>query len=127
MTRPKLLMMDEPSLGLSSLLVQEIFRIIKTINGEGTTMFLFEQNAKDGIEDFKLCLRAGKRKNCCGEYSGCLVGRRGREGVLPGYSIRGIDERLPEVEKEEKMKIRRLLSRHQCLKKNLKFILDEEL
>lgn len=46
MARPKLLMLDEPSLGLSPLLVQEIFRIVKTINDEGTTILLVEQNAK---------------------------------------------------------------------------------
>lgn len=46
MARPKLLMLDEPSLGLSPLLVQEIFRIVKTINEEGTTILLVEQNAK---------------------------------------------------------------------------------
>jgi len=48
--RPKLLMLDEPSLGLSPLLVQEIFRIIKTINGEGTTILLVEQNAKMALQ-----------------------------------------------------------------------------
>jgi len=50
MTRPKLLMMDEPSLGLSPILVQEIFRIIKTINAEGTTILLVEQNAKMALK-----------------------------------------------------------------------------
>ena len=50
MTRPKLMMMDEPSLGLSPLLVQEIFRIIKTINSEGTTILLVEQNAKMALK-----------------------------------------------------------------------------
>ncbi|OGP65182.1 MAG: ABC transporter ATP-binding protein [Deltaproteobacteria bacterium RBG_13_47_9] len=50
MARPKLLMLDEPSLGLSPLLVQEIFRIIKTINGEGTTILLVEQNAKMALK-----------------------------------------------------------------------------
>src|SRR4030067_888925 len=50
MTRPRLLMLDEPSLGLSPLLVQEIFRIIRTINGEGTTILLVEQNAKMALK-----------------------------------------------------------------------------
>ena len=46
MARPKLLLMDEPSLGLAPLLVNEIFQIIKRINQEqGTTMLLVEQNA----------------------------------------------------------------------------------
>jgi branched-chain amino acid transport system ATP-binding protein len=46
MARPKILLMDEPSMGLSPLLVQEIFRIIKDINAQGTTVLLVEQNAK---------------------------------------------------------------------------------
>ena len=46
MSRPKLLLMDEPSLGLSPLLVEEIFRIIVQINKEGTTILLVEQNAR---------------------------------------------------------------------------------
>lgn len=45
MSRPKLIIMDEPSLGLSPLLVKEIFSIIKIINEEGITILLVEQNA----------------------------------------------------------------------------------
>ena len=45
MCKPKLLMLDEPSMGLSPLLVDEVFDIIKTINKEGTTILLVEQNA----------------------------------------------------------------------------------
>ena len=45
MSRPKLLMMDEPSMGLSPILVQEIFTIIKQINQGGMTILLVEQNA----------------------------------------------------------------------------------
>lgn len=45
MSKPKLLMLDEPSMGLSPLLVDEVFDIIKTINKEGTTILLVEQNA----------------------------------------------------------------------------------
>ncbi|MEW6689280.1 MAG: ABC transporter ATP-binding protein [Pseudomonadota bacterium] len=45
MSRPKLLLMDEPSLGLAPLIVEEIFRIIAELHGEGTTIFLVEQNA----------------------------------------------------------------------------------
>lgn len=45
MSRPKLLMMDEPSMGLSPILVSEIFSIIREINQEGTTVLLVEQNA----------------------------------------------------------------------------------
>lgn len=45
MSRPKLLLLDEPSMGLAPLLVREIFSIIKEINSEGTTVLLVEQNA----------------------------------------------------------------------------------
>lgn len=50
MTKPKLLMMDEPSLGLAPLVVKMIFEIIRTINKEGTTVLLIEQNAKAALE-----------------------------------------------------------------------------
>lgn len=45
MARPKLLLMDEPSMGLAPLLVKEIFEIVKDINAKGTTILLVEQNA----------------------------------------------------------------------------------
>ena len=46
MSRPRLIMMDEPSLGLAPLVVKSIFDIIKTINQKGITVLLIEQNAK---------------------------------------------------------------------------------
>jgi branched-chain amino acid transport system ATP-binding protein len=46
MSRPRLLLLDEPSLGLSPLLVEQIFEMIQTINRSGTTVFLVEQNAR---------------------------------------------------------------------------------
>ncbi|HVA85923.1 MAG TPA: ABC transporter ATP-binding protein [Candidatus Saccharimonadales bacterium] len=45
MTRPKLLLLDEPSMGLAPILVQQIFSIISDINRQGTTILLVEQNA----------------------------------------------------------------------------------
>ena len=45
MSRPDLLMLDEPSLGLAPLLVHEIFEIIRKINNDGKTVLLVEQNA----------------------------------------------------------------------------------
>lgn len=45
MSKPKLLLLDEPSMGLAPILVDEIFSIIENINKEGTTIFLVEQNA----------------------------------------------------------------------------------
>jgi len=50
MSRPKLLMMDEPSLGLAPLVVRDIFRIIRRINEEGVTILLIEQNANMALQ-----------------------------------------------------------------------------
>ncbi|MBQ3150084.1 MAG: ABC transporter ATP-binding protein [Clostridia bacterium] len=49
MSKPEIILMDEPSMGLSPLLVSEIFEIIKTINENGTTVLLVEQNAKKAL------------------------------------------------------------------------------
>jgi branched-chain amino acid transport system ATP-binding protein len=49
MSRPKLLMLDEPSLGLSPILVQTIFGVIREINARGTTVLLIEQNARQAL------------------------------------------------------------------------------
>ncbi len=50
MTRPKLMLLDEPSMGLAPLLVKEIFSIIEEINKEGTTILLVEQNARMALQ-----------------------------------------------------------------------------
>ncbi len=62
MSRPKLLFLDEPSLGLSPILVKEIFEIIKTINAEGVTILLVEQNARMalGVSQTGLILENGR-------------------------------------------------------------------
>ncbi len=62
MNRPKLVLLDEPSLGLSPLLVKEIFEIIRSINDEGTTVLLVEQNARMAltISDVGLILENGR-------------------------------------------------------------------
>ena len=49
MSRPKMIVMDEPSMGLSPLYVAEIFKIIQDINASGTTVLLVEQNAKKAL------------------------------------------------------------------------------
>jgi branched-chain amino acid transport system ATP-binding protein len=49
MSRPRLLMLDEPSLGLSPILVQTIFGVIREINEQGTTVLLIEQNARQAL------------------------------------------------------------------------------
>ena len=46
MSKPKILLMDEPSMGLSPLLVKEIFSIVKEVHKQGITVLLVEQNAK---------------------------------------------------------------------------------
>jgi len=50
MARPKLLMLDEPSLGLAPILVETIFTIVREINSQGTTVLLVEQNANKALE-----------------------------------------------------------------------------
>lgn len=49
MARPKLLLLDEPSLGLAPIIIQQIFEIIKRVNSHGTTVFLVEQNANQAL------------------------------------------------------------------------------
>jgi branched-chain amino acid transport system ATP-binding protein len=61
MSRPALLMMDEPSLGLAPLLVKEVFRIIKEIHSQGVTILLIEQNATAALKiaDYGYVLETG--------------------------------------------------------------------
>jgi branched-chain amino acid transport system ATP-binding protein len=49
MSRPKLLLLDEPSMGLAPMLIQQIFDIIVEINQQGTTVLLVEQNAQQAL------------------------------------------------------------------------------
>ena len=50
MSRPKLLLLDEPSMGLAPLMVERIFEVVRTISGEGVTLLLVEQNARLALE-----------------------------------------------------------------------------
>ncbi len=61
MSRPKILFLDEPSMGLAPLLVQEIFNIIKDINSSGTTILLVEQNASMALQiaDYAYVIETG--------------------------------------------------------------------
>ncbi len=61
MGRPKLLLLDEPSLGLAPIIIQQIFQIIQRINSNGTTVFLVEQNANQAL---KIADRAYVMENC---------------------------------------------------------------
>lgn len=62
LSRPKLLLLDEPSMGLAPLIVTDIFKIIKEINETGTTVLLVEQNARQAlkISDYGYVLEIGK-------------------------------------------------------------------
>ncbi|MEA1961034.1 MAG: ABC transporter ATP-binding protein [Bacillota bacterium] len=62
MSRPRLLMMDEPSLGLAPLLVKEVFRVIKEIHQQGMTILLIEQNATAALQiaDYGYVMETGK-------------------------------------------------------------------
>jgi branched-chain amino acid transport system ATP-binding protein len=62
MTRPKLLLLDEPSMGLAPIVVQEIFHTIEALNGMGMTILLVEQNARAALQiaDFAYVLETGQ-------------------------------------------------------------------
>jgi len=62
MSRPKLLLLDEPSLGLAPLLIREVFRVITKIHQEGTTILLIEQNAMAALHvaDYGYVLETGE-------------------------------------------------------------------
>lgn len=62
MSKPKLLLLDEPSMGLAPLIVADIFKIIKEINDEGTTVLLVEQNARQALKvaDYGYVLETGR-------------------------------------------------------------------
>jgi branched-chain amino acid transport system ATP-binding protein len=82
MSLPKLLMIDEPSLGLSPVLVRDIFEIIMRINKEGITILLVEQNAKMTLS---FCNRAYVLKNGKITFSGSGDGLLNSEYVKSAY------------------------------------------
>jgi branched-chain amino acid transport system ATP-binding protein len=62
MSRPRLLLLDEPSMGLAPLLVREIFKTLKTLNEQGLTILLVEQNVRQALQiaDFAYVMENGK-------------------------------------------------------------------
>jgi len=83
MSRPKLMLLDEPSLGLAPLLIKEVFRIIQKIHDEGTTILLVEQNAMAALQiaDYGYVLETG-RIVLEGEGRELLKNERVREAYL---------------------------------------------
>lgn len=62
MARPEVMLLDEPSMGLAPLVVQQIFDVIKDINKMGTTVLLVEQNARKALQiaDYAYVMETGK-------------------------------------------------------------------
>ena len=85
MARPRLLLLDEPSLGLAPLMVKLIFEILQKINREGTTIFLVEQNAH-------MALRVAHRGYVMENRRGTPGQRRGPKS-LPGNLVRDLPQR----------------------------------
>jgi len=82
MCRPKLMLLDEPSLGLSPLVAYEIFRVIQRLKKEGTTLLLVEQNA---IASLKISDRAYLMENSSIILEGKAVELIGKEEVKMAY------------------------------------------
>ncbi len=83
MSRPKLMMMDEPSLGLAPLVVQDIFKIIQQINRQGVTILLIEQNANMALKiaDLAYVLETGNI-TLSGTGAELLVNEKVKEAYL---------------------------------------------
>ena len=82
MARPKILLLDEPSMGLAPILVKEIFNIIKDINEKGTTVLLVEQNAKMALS---LCYGNRQYRH---DGNRCRTGQQsGNSESIPGRII----------------------------------------
>jgi branched-chain amino acid transport system ATP-binding protein len=79
MTKPRLIMMDEPSMGLAPILVQQIFEIIRELNASGTTILLVEQNAQ-------MALKIAHRGYVL--ETGCIVLEGTAEELLSNASVK---------------------------------------
>jgi len=83
MSRPKLLLLDEPSMGLAPLMVERIFEVVRTIAAEGVTLLLVEQNARLALEvSHRGYVLDGGVVTIAGESRALLVDPRVREAYL---------------------------------------------
>lgn len=85
MSRPKLLLLDEPSMGLAPIIVSDIFKVIQQINQEGTTVLIVEQNVRQvlKIADYGYVLESGQIV-MSGEAQDLLHDDRVKEAYLGG-------------------------------------------
>lgn len=85
MSKPRLLMLDEPSMGLAPILVQEIFDIIEQLHSAGTTVLLVEQNARMALKvaDRAYVLETGK-VSMSGKASELASDERVKQAYLGG-------------------------------------------
>jgi branched-chain amino acid transport system ATP-binding protein len=86
MASPRVLLLDEPSLGLAPLIVKDIFEIVKEINNEGTTVLIIEQNALQTLKiaDYAYVLEVGEI-NMEGKASELIKDKRLIEAYLGGH------------------------------------------
>ncbi|MGZ5033972.1 MAG: ABC transporter ATP-binding protein [Usitatibacter sp.] len=83
MSRPKLLLLDEPSMGLAPLMVERIFEVIRAIAAEGVTLLLVEQNARLALEvSHRAYVLEGGEVSLSGEAAALLGNPRIREAYL---------------------------------------------
>ena len=84
MSRPKMILLDEPSMGLAPQIVEEIFEIVKNLNEkEGVSFLLAEQNTNMALKYAQLRLHPGERPRRDGRRGQGAARERGRQGVLP--------------------------------------------
>ena len=84
MARPRALLMDEPSMGLAPMIVEQVFETIATINAQGVTILLVEQNALLALIDRGLWLRDGERADHFKREGRGSAGRRARAAGVFG-------------------------------------------
>ena len=87
MARPRLLLLDEPSMGLAPMVIQQIFRIIAEINAQGTTILLVEQNAQQALSrsDRAYILETGEVIK--DRHRQGAARRPGDQGGVPGRGV----------------------------------------